>query len=89
MEFYDVGAVVWILRKCVWLGFSDFPVAEYEDPPRDLDAQMRGGHPFVAHSTRRLIEARVPTDEDARPCRSPRESPGCSRTLRHARERGE
>jgi hypothetical protein len=27
MEFYDVGAIVWILRKCVWW-VPDFSVAE-------------------------------------------------------------
>lgn len=60
MEFYDVGAVVWILRKCVWW-VPDFSVATYEGPLRELDAQMREGDPVVAHSTRHLIEARVPT----------------------------
>jgi hypothetical protein len=57
MEFHDIGAVVWILRKCVWW-VPDFSVANYEDKLRELDAQMRGGQPFVAHSTRHLIEAR-------------------------------
>jgi hypothetical protein len=28
MEFYDVGAVVWILRKCVWW-VPDFSVERY------------------------------------------------------------
>ena len=64
MEFYDVGAIVWIVRKCVWW-VPDFSVAKYEDPLRELDAQMRNGHPFVAHSTRHLIEARLPTDKEA------------------------
>ena len=61
MEFYDVGAIVWILRKCVWW-VPDFSVAKYEDPLRELDAQMREGHPFVAHSARHLIEAWRPTE---------------------------
>lgn len=61
MEFHDVGAVVWILRKCVWW-VPDFSVAKYDDTLRALDAGMRAGHPFVAHSTRHLIDARVPTD---------------------------
>jgi len=60
MEFYDVGAVVWILRKCVWW-VPDFSVARYADTLRELDAQMRAGQPVVAHSTRHLIDARVPT----------------------------
>ena len=57
MEFYDIGAVVWILRKCVWW-VPDFSAVKYEDKLRELDAQMRGGEPFVAHSTRHLVHAR-------------------------------
>ena len=57
MEFYDVGAIVWILRKCVWW-VPDFNVTKYEGKLLDLDTQLRGGHAFVAHSTRHLIEAR-------------------------------
>lgn len=56
MEFYDIGAVVWILRKCVWW-VPDFSVATYSDKLRRLDAQLRGGEPFVAHSARHLIDA--------------------------------
>jgi len=59
MEFYDVGAVVWILRKCVWW-VPDFSVDKYRDNLRELDAQMRNGRPFVAHASRHLIEARRP-----------------------------
>lgn len=59
MQFFDIGAVVWILRKCVWW-VPDFDVVRYEEPLRELDAQMRTGHPFVAHSTRHLIEATRP-----------------------------
>lgn len=57
MEFSDVGAVVWILRKCVWW-VPDFTVAQYDARLRELDAHLRGGSPFVAHSTRHLIRAR-------------------------------
>ena len=57
MEFSDIGAVVWILRKCVWW-VPDFSVARYEDALRRLDRGMRRGTPFVAHSTRHLIDAR-------------------------------
>ncbi len=59
MEFFDVGAVVWILRKCVWW-VPDFSVDKYLDKLLDLDARMRKGKPFVAHSARHLIEARRP-----------------------------
>jgi SAM-dependent methyltransferase len=57
MEFRDVGAVIWILRKCVWW-VPDFTVEAYEGTLRELDAEMRDGHPLVAHSTRHLIVAR-------------------------------
>jgi hypothetical protein len=60
MEFYDVGAVVWILRKCVWW-VPDFSVEKYRDELAGLDVRLRCGEPFVAHSTRHLIEARRPT----------------------------
>ncbi|MDQ1543950.1 MAG: hypothetical protein QOK08_1588 [Actinomycetota bacterium] len=59
MEFYDVGAVVWILRKCVWW-VPDFSVDKYLDRLRELDTQMRNGRPFLAHGSRHLIEARRP-----------------------------
>ena len=59
MEFYDVGAVVWILRKCVWW-VPDFSVDKYLNELRELDTQMRNGRPFVAHASRHLIEARRP-----------------------------
>lgn len=57
MEFFDLGAVVWILRKCVWW-VPDFSVERYAEKLRALDEQLRHGDPFVAHSTRHLIEAR-------------------------------
>lgn len=57
MEFFDIGAVVWILRKCVWW-VPDFSVERYHDKLAELDAGIRTEGPFVAHSTRHLIEAR-------------------------------
>lgn len=59
MEFFDIGAVVWILRKCVWW-VPDFTVQRYDAALRVLDAQLRDGRPFVAHSSRHLIEAHRP-----------------------------
>ena len=56
MEFFDVGAVVWTLRKCVWW-VPDFSVERYHDKLVELDARIRAQGPFVAHSTRHLIEA--------------------------------
>ena len=57
MEFFDIGAVVWTLRKCVWW-VPGFTVERYRDRLRDLDALLRRDGPFVAHSSRHLIEAR-------------------------------
>ncbi|GAA4429731.1 methyltransferase domain-containing protein [Georgenia halophila] len=57
MEFFDIGAVVWTLRRCVWW-VPDFTVDRYRDTLRALDEQIRAGGSFVAHSTRHLVEAR-------------------------------
>ena len=59
MEIRDVGAVVYLLRKCVWW-VPDFTVARYRGTLLELDDQLRHVGPFVAHSTRHLIEARRP-----------------------------
>jgi SAM-dependent methyltransferase len=56
MEFYDVGAVVWILRKCIWW-LPDFSVEKYHDKLLELDCRLRAEGAFVAHSTRHLMEA--------------------------------
>ncbi|WP_264029025.1 class I SAM-dependent methyltransferase [Cellulosimicrobium sp. SH8] len=64
MELHDVGAVVWLLRKCVWW-VPDFTVDRYRSVLEDLDARVRVGArddgttstPFVAHSTRHLVVA--------------------------------
>lgn len=57
MEFFDIGAVVYILRKCVWW-VPDFTVDKYQDTLERLDAHIRHHGPYLAHSTRTLIEAR-------------------------------
>lgn len=57
MEFFDIGAIVYVLRKCVWW-VPDFTVERYRDRLRQLDARIRSEGAFVAHSTRHLIEAR-------------------------------
>ncbi len=60
IEFHDIGAVVYFLRKVIWM-VPDFTVERYQDRLRALDALIRTAGPFVAHSTRYLIEARKPT----------------------------
>ncbi|MER7475419.1 methyltransferase domain-containing protein [Micromonospora sp. NPDC000018] len=57
MEFFDIGAVVYILRKCVWW-VPDFAVERHRDTLERLDAHIRNHGAFVAHSTRTLVEAR-------------------------------
>ncbi|MFD4395903.1 methyltransferase domain-containing protein [Kitasatospora sp. NPDC058478] len=59
MEFLDIGAVVYFLRKVIWM-VPGFTVAAYRDRLRELDALIRTEGPFVAHSARFLIEARKP-----------------------------
>lgn len=59
MEFFDIGAIVWILRKCVWW-VPDFTVERHEATLRRLDERMRDGQPVVAHSSRHLVLARRP-----------------------------
>lgn len=59
MEFFDVGAVVWILRRCVWW-VPDFSVERYHDALARMHAVIERDGVFVAHSTRHLIEARRP-----------------------------
>jgi hypothetical protein len=57
MEFFDIGAVVYILRKCVWW-VPDFTVERHRDTLARLDVEIRTRGVFLAHSTRTLIEAR-------------------------------
>lgn len=57
MEFFDVGAVVWILRKCVWW-VPDFDIDRYRERLLAMDEIIRRDGAFVAHSTRHLIRAR-------------------------------
>lgn len=57
MEFFDAGAVVYFLRKVIWT-VPGFTVEAYRERLRELDARIRAEGPFVAHSSRVLIEAR-------------------------------
>jgi SAM-dependent methyltransferase len=55
VEFYDVGAVVWFLRKVIWM-VPGFTVDAYRARLRELHERIEADGPFVAHSTRFLIE---------------------------------
>lgn len=57
MEFHDIGAVVYFLRKVLWT-VPDFSVTRHLDRLREMDAAIRRDGLFLAHSTRHLIEAR-------------------------------
>jgi SAM-dependent methyltransferase len=59
MEFFDIGAVVYFLRKVIWI-VPGFTVEKYRDRLRRLHEQIQHEGPFVAHSARFLIEARKP-----------------------------
>jgi SAM-dependent methyltransferase len=59
VEFFDVGAVIYFLRKVIWT-VPDFTVDRYHDRLRELHARITRDGPFVAHSTRVLVEARKP-----------------------------
>ncbi len=59
IEFHDIAAVVHFLRKVIWM-VPDFTVEAHQPRLRALHEQLTGQGPFVAHSTRHLIEARRP-----------------------------
>ena len=57
MEYFDVGAVVYILRKCVWW-VPGFDVDRHGDALRRIDREIRETGAVAAYSTRHLVEAR-------------------------------
>ena len=58
-EFFDIGAVIYFLRKVIWT-VPDFTVQRYRDRLRELHERIEAEGPFVAHATRVLVEARKP-----------------------------
>jgi SAM-dependent methyltransferase len=58
-EFFDIGAVIYFLRKVIWT-VPDFTVERYWDRLRELHEQIEAKGPFVAHPTRVLVEVRKP-----------------------------
>lgn len=59
MEFHDIGAVVYFLRKVVWM-VPGFTVDTYDDRLRRLHDRIQRQGPFIAHSARTLVEATKP-----------------------------
>ncbi|MGF1427630.1 class I SAM-dependent methyltransferase [Kitasatospora sp. LaBMicrA B282] len=58
-EFFDIGAVIYFLRKVIWM-VPDFSVHTYRERLRELHDRIEREGPFVAHTSRFLIEARKP-----------------------------
>ncbi|WP_328301671.1 class I SAM-dependent methyltransferase [Streptomyces sp. NBC_00435] len=56
-EFNDIGAVIYFLRKVIWM-VPGFTVGQHRDRLRELHEQIEHEGPFVAHTARFLIEAR-------------------------------
>jgi SAM-dependent methyltransferase len=59
MEFFDIGAMVYFLRKVIWI-VPGFTVAAYRDRLLDMHHKIENDGVFVAHSSRVLIEATRP-----------------------------
>jgi RimJ/RimL family protein N-acetyltransferase len=57
VRFYDIGAVVYFLRKVLWT-VPDFTVEQYRDQLRDLHDEIRRSGGFLSHAERFLIEAK-------------------------------
>ncbi|MFH9606600.1 class I SAM-dependent methyltransferase [Streptomyces sp. NPDC017448] len=58
-EFHDIGAVVYFLRKVIWM-VPGFTVEQYRRPLAALHRKIEEEGPFVARTARFLIEARKP-----------------------------
>ena len=58
-EFFDIGAVIYFLRKVIWT-VPDFSVQRYREKLRAMHERIEADGPFVAHATRVLVEARKP-----------------------------
>lgn len=59
IEIREIAAVVYLLRKVIWW-VPGFTVDGYRARLRELHDLIEADGPFVAHSTRHLIEARRP-----------------------------
>lgn len=59
LEFFDVGAVIYFLRKLSWV-IPDFTVGRYHDKLFRMHQQIETEGVFVTYSSRVLIEAHKP-----------------------------
>lgn len=59
LEFFDVGAMVFFLRKVVWT-VPDFSVDRYRARLQDLHDQIEQEGMFRSTMSRTLLEARKP-----------------------------
>jgi SAM-dependent methyltransferase len=59
VEFFDIGAVVYFLRKVIWT-VPDFTVQRYHDRLHELHRSIERHGSFRAQSSRVLVEARKP-----------------------------
>ena len=59
LEFFDVGAMVFFLRKVIWT-VPDFTVDRYHERLRDLHDQIERDGLFRSTMSRTLLEARKP-----------------------------
>jgi hypothetical protein len=59
LEFFDVGAVIYFLRKLSWI-VGDFTVSKYRDQLLRLHQQIEAEGSFVTHTSRVLIDVRKP-----------------------------
>lgn len=59
VEFFDIGAVVYFLRKVIWT-VPDFSVERYRERLQELHRHIAREGAFVSHSTRVLVDVRKP-----------------------------
>jgi hypothetical protein len=57
VEFFDIGAVVYFLRKVIWT-VPDFSTDRYREPLKRMHNQIEVDGSFISHSRRYLLEAR-------------------------------
>jgi SAM-dependent methyltransferase len=68
VEFFDVGAVIYVLRKVLWT-VPGFTVAGYAGQLARMHEYITEHGSFVSHAQRFLIEARAPDDPERSGCR--------------------